>query len=75
MELLAKLFYLSDLTHEIEERSTAVDHDHMQSYLLTAMGERAQNQKLTSCYSVSEATRSFIERWGENQVDCRVRRS
>jgi hypothetical protein len=71
MELLAKLFYLSDLAHEIEERSTAVDHDVMQSYLLAAMGERAEGQQLTGCYPMSEPTRSFIERWTAHKVRVR----
>src|SRR5437762_12323280 len=41
MELLAKLFYLEDLQHEIQERSTAVDHSVLQNTLLLAIGDAA----------------------------------
>src|ERR1044072_4642953 len=63
MELLAKLFYLPDLAHEIEERSTAVDHTILTNTLWLAIGETAQRENRANITSFSAPTKSFISLW------------
>jgi tetratricopeptide (TPR) repeat protein len=71
METLAKLFYLEDLSYEIEERSTAVNHQELMSYALLAIGQSAINDRCGDVQSISEATRSFARLWQEYGVNLR----
>lgn len=64
-EVLAKLFYLDDLQHEIEERSTAVDHRTLTNSLWLAIGETAQRANRASIISFSAPTKSFVSLWQE----------
>jgi hypothetical protein len=57
MEVIAKLFYIDDLKHEINERSTAVDHAKFQSVLMLAVGESAVKQHRANATTVSALTR------------------
>ncbi len=59
MEMLAKLFYLHDLNHEIEERSTSVDHIQLTSQLWLALGKKADSR----VQSLSQPTDSFVDLW------------
>jgi hypothetical protein len=63
MELLMKLFYLEDLPHEIEERSTAVNHETLSNALWTAIGESARFQHRAEIIPSSAPTDSFINKW------------
>jgi hypothetical protein len=63
MELLAKLFYLPDLAHEIEERSTAVDHGQLTNMLWSAIGDRAREASRANIYTASQPTQSFRDLW------------
>jgi len=63
MEVLAKLFYLPDLAHEIEERSTAVNHSGLTNILWYAIGDRAREARGANITTVSQATRSFVVCW------------
>lgn len=63
MEVLAKLFYLEDLSHEIEERSTAVNHNRLTNVLWYAIGERAREASRANITSISQPTESFIASW------------
>jgi hypothetical protein len=63
MEVLAKLFYLEDLSHEIQERSTAVDHNRLTNVLWYAIGDRAREASLANIISISQPTGSFVACW------------
>jgi hypothetical protein len=63
MEVLAKLFYQRDLAHEIEERSTAVDHGRLTNLLWYAIGDRAREASRANILTISQPTRSFLECW------------
>ena len=69
MEMLAKLFYLEDLVHEIEERSTAVDHSILQNTLLLAIGDTAVKEGRASVKSMTAPTASFENHWLELGVE------
>ena len=69
MELLAKLFYLSDLGHEIEERSTAVNHSDLVQALFLAIGDSALDEKRGQALSMSAPTSSFVRCWESFRVD------
>ncbi len=71
MELLAKLFYLEDLSHEINERSTAVDHEKFQSMLMLAIGETAVKDQRANATTVSAATVSFQKNWQQFRIEAR----
>jgi tetratricopeptide (TPR) repeat protein len=68
MEVLAKLFYIDDLAHEINERSTAVDHRHLINALHVAIGEEAQRSHRSLVFSVSSPTDSFRRLWVEKKI-------
>jgi len=63
MEVLAKLFYLPDLAHEIEERSTSVDHTILTNTLWLAIGDTARTENRANITSLSAPTKSFIDLW------------
>jgi hypothetical protein len=63
MEVLAKLFYLPDLAHEIEERSTSVDHIILTNTLWLAIGGTARTENRANITTSSAPTRSFIDLW------------
>ena len=63
MELLSKFFYLRDLSHEINERSTAVNHQDLRNALWTAIGQKAQIEQRANLVSYSAPTKSFISKW------------
>jgi hypothetical protein len=63
MEVLTKLFYLEDLSHEIEERSTAVSHSQLTNMLWYAIGERARDESRANITSISQPTGSFVACW------------
>jgi hypothetical protein len=71
MELVAKLFYIDDLSHEIDERSTAVDHTKFQSMLMLAIGEKAFKEQRANAATVSEPTSSFQKKWQEFRIEVR----
>ena len=68
MEVLAKLFYLKDLRHEIEERVTVIEHGNLQNALWTAIGDLARAEDRTGITSHSAPTKSFAERWNVLKV-------
>jgi tetratricopeptide (TPR) repeat protein len=63
LELLAKLFYLDDLPHEIEERSTAVDHQLLINAIHTSVGENAGIDGKLVVQTHAGPTSSFVQRW------------
>lgn len=63
MEVLAKLFYLPHFAHEIEERSTAVNHERLTNVLWHAIGDRAREAMRANVISISQATDSFVDCW------------
>lgn len=63
METLVKLFYLSGLPYELEERSTSVDHQRLESTLMMAVGHAAARERRASVWSTSAPTGSFMDRW------------
>jgi hypothetical protein len=65
METVVKLFYLDGLAYELQERSTAVDHQRLESILLVAVGATAMGEGRASVRTISAATRSFVDRWRE----------
>jgi len=69
MEVLAKLFYVNDLHHEIEERSTAVDHGTLASALWLAIGTTARQERRAQINTSSKATGSFIDHWQQLGVE------
>jgi hypothetical protein len=71
METLSKLFYLDDVAHEIEERSTAVDHRQLTNMLWSAIGERAKEASRANIYSKSLPTKSFLDFWQQFGVSVR----
>ena len=68
METLAKLFYLEDLAYEIEERSTSVNHQGLESALMLAIGRLTCDEGRGAVRSSSEPTKSFERYWFEHQV-------
>jgi hypothetical protein len=68
MEMLAKLFYIDDLAHEINERSTAVDHRHLINALNLAIGEEAQKTARSLALTASSPTDSFSRLWIEKGI-------
>jgi hypothetical protein len=69
MELLVKLFYLPSLKHELEERSTSVDHTMLMNTLWLAIGESAQAENRAGIQSFSAPTQSFVEHWRRCAID------
>lgn len=69
MELLAKLFYLEDIEHEINERSTAVDHNRLINALSIAIGDSALREKRALVRTSSAPTDSFVDLWSYYGVD------
>jgi hypothetical protein len=65
METLVKLFYLDAFAYELEERSTAVDHQQLESILMMAIGDTAVRHGGGMVSSTSAATESFTSRWRE----------
>jgi tetratricopeptide (TPR) repeat protein len=51
------------LSHELEERSTSVQHDALVMALLVAIGDTAFQEKRGQAFSKSAPTGSFIECW------------
>lgn len=71
MEVIAKLFYIDDLKHEINERSTAMEHSKFQSMLMLAIGESSVKQQRANATTVSAATVSFQKNWQEFQIEAK----
>ena len=71
MEVLAKLFYIDDLVHEIGERSTAVEHQRLLNALSLAIGEEAQRTGRCEVSSASSPSESFRRYWHEHGVRVR----
>jgi hypothetical protein len=71
MEVLAKLPYLGDLEHEINERSTAVDHLALQNILMLAIGDEALRTQRAMVKSSSAPTASFEANWQALSIDVR----
>src|ERR1041384_3564645 len=69
IEVLAKLFYLTDLRHEIEERSSSVDHTVLTNTLWLAIGETARTENRANITSISSPTQSFIKLWQRYKVN------
>jgi len=69
MEVLAKLFYLEDIVHEIEERSTAVDHNALVHTLWMAIGDTARQENRAQVWTVSAPTDAFIDLWNHWGVE------
>ncbi len=65
METLVKLFCVENLTYELQERSTSVDHQALESTLMMAVGHRAVGEQRGDVWSTSAPTGSFMERWRE----------
>jgi hypothetical protein len=63
MELLAKLFYLEDLQHEIEERSTSIDHQALSNSLLLSIGEQAVDERRAVVQTSRGPSDSFTRFW------------
>jgi tetratricopeptide (TPR) repeat protein len=68
LELLAKLFYLDDLPHEIQERSTAVDHARLNNAIHVAVGDNARIDSRIVAQTHAGPTGSFIEKWKSFKV-------
>jgi hypothetical protein len=71
MEVIAKLFYIDDLKHEINERSTAMEHAKFQSMLMLAIGESSVKQQRANATTVSAPTISFQKNWQEFQIEAK----
>lgn len=71
MEVMVKLFYIDDLSYEITERSTAVDHAKFQSMLMLAVGETAVKEQRAIVTTVSEPTVSFKQKWQEFRIEAK----
>lgn len=69
MELLVKLFYLPSLHHELQERSTAVDHTALINTIWLAIGESAKTEDRASILSYSNPTGSFQALWQRFRID------
>lgn len=65
MEVLCKLFYLDDFQHEIEERSTSVEHEQLKALLMVAIGESAFEKRFAALWSASAPSESFKRNWVE----------
>lgn len=65
MELLMKLFYITDLPHEIEERTTSVYHAQLINYLWLAIGDKAKQERRANVVPQSSPTKSFTKHWEE----------
>ena len=68
-EVISKLFYLDDLSHEISERSTAVNHSKLMTSLSLAIGDAARTERRASIESMSAPTQSFRTLWPRYQID------
>jgi tetratricopeptide (TPR) repeat protein len=68
MEVLAKLFYIDDLAHEIEERSTAVEHEKLKNALHLAIGSEARMNGRGWIESASSPSNSFKSHWAEKRI-------
>lgn len=75
LELLAKLFYLEDLPHEIEERSTSIDHDRLNNAIHTAIGDRARFENRAVSQTQGGPTGSFVEKWKRMKVRIETRQA
>jgi hypothetical protein len=63
MEILAKLFYLDDLLHEIEERSTSIDHRVMINALMLTIDDQAMSENRAAVQTSRAASDSFSSHW------------
>jgi tetratricopeptide (TPR) repeat protein len=63
MELLMKLFFLDDLSYEIEERASSIHHSRLQNALWLAIGDEAKNSRRASVESSSAPTSTFVRAW------------
>jgi hypothetical protein len=75
LELLAKLFYLEDLPHEIEERSTSIDHVGLSNAIHTAIGDVARFESRAVAQTHAGPTGSFVEKWRRLKVRIDTRTS
>jgi hypothetical protein len=71
MEVIAKLPYLGDLEHEINERSTAVDHLALQNILMLAISNEAFRTQRAMVKASSAPTVSFETNWQALSIDVR----
>lgn len=69
VETIVKLFYLDDLTYELAERSTAVDHQAMNNYLWFAIGQSALNNSAAAISTLSAPSESFLTLWQEHKIE------
>lgn len=65
MEVICKLFYIGDLSYELEERSTSVNHQELVAFLLLAIGDNAKRERRGDVTSSSAPTDSFESLWKE----------
>jgi len=68
MEVVSKLFYLDDFEHEIQERSTSVEHQKLSNLLLLAIGDRALIEGRGEVLTQSAPSKSFRELWRRYKV-------
>jgi hypothetical protein len=66
---LAKLFYLSDLSYEIEERSTAIEHTSLAHAIWLAIGDTARREGRARVETKSSPTESFSELWHRHGIE------
>jgi hypothetical protein len=69
VETIVKLFYLDDITYELAERSTAVDHQAMNNYLWFAIGQSALNNNAAAISTRSAPSESFLTLWQEYKIE------
>ena len=69
---MSKTFYLGDLRHEIEERSSSIDHGVLTNFLWTAIGDTARIERRANIVSFSAPTSSFIRFWEQHGIDIRT---
>ena len=70
IELLAKLFYLEDLPHEIAERSSSVNHTILNNNILLSFGDLIETSRVL-LRTNSSATGSFERHWREKGVSAK----
>jgi tetratricopeptide (TPR) repeat protein len=69
MEIIVKLFYLRHIGYEIQERSTAVDHSQLASYLWLALGDKAKQEGRATINTISAPTISFKDHWRRLKIN------
>lgn len=74
MEILAKLFYLEDLQHEIEERSTVIHHQEMINSLYLVIGDPAVSERRAVVSTARAPSESFAAHWQRLGVRARALR-